>query len=577
MKIFDVVLRFLSSKAMTVLLMSVMAIVMAMITVFEAFDGSGVTPFPLYYSFWFILLLALVWLNLLLNLFKASMWRQRRLPLTAAHFGFLLIMTGGYLTYALGVRGNLNIMEGDTGSVFQVEGQTLRIFHYDGNKYEAMEDYSVDDQGMIRGGGWARVMNPFAAGDRVTLENGEIVMVLDRLGSSQVESSLKEVAAGEGLPALSLDIGPAPADSFSLQEGESMRLNRAGFSRLVYYTVPEGEEPAQVLLDLIGEWITITQPDGKEIRVWLRIPDDVGKTLEESGYSVEVLEYHPDFKMGKVPSMDEPPLNPALRLHVNGPGGEKTLYTFAMHEFGGSRLPDGTTVKYHRGSEGGASLLLLSRGLEHVEVYASARSEPALLSPGESLTLGKGKDALTLKLNAVIPATQRESRVMPDPTGKGPPAFLVRINDEGDPVWLMNNRGEACSADGSTVVIVDDHRSLGFAVTLDDAVAEYWPASSIPKAFYSQVKVSNVDSVDSTPDRIETNAPLFRNGFRLYQSGMDQKPPFRWSTFSVAKDPGLPMVSAGFIVMSLGLLWLFTSRFIIGQLGKRQGEGRAAS
>lgn len=559
---------------MTVLLMSVMAIIMAVITIIEALDGSGLIPFPHYYSLWFILLLVMVWLNLLLNLFKAKMWRRKRLPLTAAHLGFLLILTGGYQTYALGVRGNLNILEGDTGSVFQVECDTLRIFQYDGERYEAVEDYRLDEEGLIRGGGLARAMNPFAARDRITLENGMIVTVLDRLASSKVETSLKEVADGAGLPALSLSIaiGSAPAGSFSLQDGESTRLSRAGFSQILYHHVSGEEDPAQELLDLIGEWITIAQPDGVEIQMPLRVPDDVGKTFEEQGYSVEVLEYHPDFKMGKEPSMEEPPRNPALRLRVKGPGGEKTLYSFALHDFEGSRLPDGTSIRYHRGSEGGSSLLLLSRGVERVEVYTSAQGEPCLLTSGKPFTVGEGENRFTLNLNAFFRATQRESSVISDPTGEGPPAFLVRVGDGEDPIWLMNDRGEALSADGSTVVIVDDHWNLGFALTLEDAVAEHWTASSIPKAYYSHVKISDGDAADPIPARIETNAPLLRNGFRLYQSGMDQNPPFRWSTFSVAKDPGLPLVSIGFIMMTLGLLWLFTVRFII-----RPVAGRAAS
>ncbi|MBU0756200.1 MAG: hypothetical protein KJ645_13740, partial [Planctomycetes bacterium] len=474
MKIFDAVCRILASKTITVLLMSVSAVVMAMITILEAIDGSGVTPFPYYYSFWFILLLTLVWVNLLLNLFKTGMWRRKRLPLTVAHLGFLLILTGGYQTYALGIRGNLNIMEGDTGSVFRVESPTLRVFHFDGKSYQAVEDYLLDEEGMIRGGGIARVMNPFAARDRVTLENGEVVAVSDWMASSRMDSSLKEVADGEGLPALALEIGPAPSEKLSLQDGESAHLGRSRFSQIFYYHLPEKEEPAQELLDLIGEWIVIAEPGGAEIRLPLRIPDDVGKTLEQGGYSVEVLEYHPDFKMGKEPAMDEPPRNPALRLRVSGPSGEKTLYTFALHDFGGSRLPDGTDVKYRRGVEGGSNLLLLSRGAGSVEVRTSAQGEPYPLPPGEPLVLGSGENRLTLKLNAFIPSTQRASRVVPDPTGQGPPAHLVQVGDGGEPVWLWNDHGEALSADGSFVVIVDDHWNLGFAVTLKDAVAEYW-------------------------------------------------------------------------------------------------------
>jgi hypothetical protein len=559
---------------MTLILMSVMAVVMAVITVFEALEGGGAVPFPYYYAPWFILLLVLVWLNLLLNLLKAGMWKRRRLPLTAAHLGFLLILTGGYQTYALGVRGNLNIMEGDTGSVFKVDGRTLRSFHYDGTNYQADEDFHLEDEGAIRGGGILRVMNPLAPADRVTLDNGETVRVLDHLSSSKVETSLKEVADGTGTPAISLEIGSPPAVRLSLLDGESVRVDRSGFSGLYYYHLPAGAEPGPELLGLVGEWIDIVEPDGDEIHLPLRIPDDLGRTLEQGDYSVEILEYYPDFKTGKKPDLSEPPRNPALHLHVKGPPGEKTLYTFALHEFGGSRFPDGTVVRYRRGAAGGSNLVLLSRGDEGVEVMTSARNEPERMIPGKPLDVGHGEDRLTLTLGACFPSARRDSRVKTDPTRRGPAAYLVQVGDRGEPAWLWNDHGEALSADGATVVIVDDHWNLGFALTLVDAVAEHWPASSIPKAFYSDVRISDRDHPDPVPARIETNAPLSRNGFLLYQSGMDQNPPFRWSTFSVAKDPGVPLVTTGFIVMSLGLLWLFAVRFVIRQFRNDRTAGR---
>ena len=51
-------------KKTAVILMVVAAIAMAVITVFEALEGSGQSPFRYYTSPWFIALLALVWINL---------------------------------------------------------------------------------------------------------------------------------------------------------------------------------------------------------------------------------------------------------------------------------------------------------------------------------------------------------------------------------------------------------------------------------------------------------------------------------------------------------------------------------
>ena len=104
---------------------------------------------------------------------------------------------------------------------------------------------------------------------------------------------------------------------------------------------------------------------------------------------------------------------------------------------------------------------------------------------------------------------------------------------------------------------------LGFQVTLHDAVAKYWPASSVAKAYYSDVTVADSGQSNPLNTRIQTNAPLIRNGFYLYQSGIDQNAPYRWSVFQVAYDPGLALVSSGFLIMLVGLLWLYTVRFVL--------------
>jgi hypothetical protein len=52
---------------------------------------------------------------------------------------------------------------------------------------------------------------------------------------------------------------------------------------------------------------------------------------------------------------------------------------------------------------------------------------------------------------------------------------------------------------------------------------------------------------------------------------MDQQPPYQHSGFSVARDPGLPFVTVGFLAMFLGLFWLYLRRFILRPIR----EGRA--
>jgi cytochrome c biogenesis protein ResB len=192
----------------------------------------------------------------------------------------------------------------------------------------------------------------------------------------------------------------------------------------------------------------------------------------------------------------------------------------------------------------------------------------------EPLVLDSG---VTLKPVSLWSGSTNVHRVVWDPRSMGPPAYKVRIGEGGEPVWISRELGVAAAMDGRTLARISNAFSLGFAVTLDDAVAEYWPASSIPRAFYSIVKVAYPPDSSPRPDRIETNAPLLCNGFRLYQSDIDKKAPYRYSVFSVARDPGVPWVTAGFVLMTLGFLWLYMTRFILKPIRLRRAEkGEAA-
>jgi len=54
---------------------------------------------------------------------------------------------------------------------------------------------------------------------------------------------------------------------------------------------------------------------------------------------------------------------------------------------------------------------------------------------------------------------------------------------------------------------------------------------------------------------IEVNSPLSHRGYTLYQSGYNPSD-LTWSTLQVVKDPGVPIVYAGFLFMILGLVLL---------------------
>lgn len=82
------------------------------------------------FSFEFIygsILFSVIWIAFflvtLVLLFKNKMWK--RLSLFALHISFLLMMTGGFLTYTIGVKGSLHLRVGEQSSFYAAQPDNL--------------------------------------------------------------------------------------------------------------------------------------------------------------------------------------------------------------------------------------------------------------------------------------------------------------------------------------------------------------------------------------------------------------------------------------------------------------------
>ena len=97
------------------------------------------------------------------------------------------------------------------------------------------------------------------------------------------------------------------------------------------------------------------------------------------------------------------------------------------------------------------------------------------------------------------------------------------------------------------------------SLQLDDAVSMVMPERE-PQRFASEVKVYTQEGtiMEST---IEVNRPMEIAGWKIYQLSYDESKG-RWSDISVfelVRDPWLPVVYAGIIMMMLGAICLFVN------------------
>lgn len=98
----------------------------------------------------------------------------------------------------------------------------------------------------------------------------------------------------------------------------------------------------------------------------------------------------------------------------------------------------------------------------------------------------------------------------------------------------------------------EEHLALPFALTLEEFEVVNYPGTPTPMDFVSRV------TIDGESQTLSMNNILRHGGYRFYQEDYDGE---GGSTLSVAHDPwGIGVTYAGYLLLSVGLVWMFLSR-----------------
>lgn len=537
------VIAFMGHRLVTILVMTVAAVAMALITIFEAVANTGEVPYPLYLSWWFTGLMALACVNLFCNLL-APPWRHRKkVPSLLMHVGFLLIFAGGYFTWTLGIRGSLPVNEGQgMRENFFLKQPVLHAVQNavdaEGADRQSTIDAPLTGSGRFRCRTLWQALNPVASGSTLTLDNGETVRIETVKPSVMCSAHVKDGT-------ITLTLGAR--GHLPLSPGSRIEIPHEKVAMLIYETASDTIKTHGQLAETAFVPLIKIEPPASSQSPALFFPvtlqDAVGQTFSQGDYTVKVLQYYPNFKVNQEPDPNDEPLNPTLKLEVTLSGeAPKQMFTFARvpNFHGNNRLANGATVQF-----------TMADPEKTLVFFCDAQGQ---------YTAQLGSDG--------VPAAFSENTpfFVEDPDGKSPPALKVGLEKAKTSRWLTSGGGRVAAPDSSTVVYIDQSYPLGFKLKLDDAVARFWPASGIARAYYSHVTLQE-EGQEPVQVKIETNQPFYKNGFRLYQSDMDNEG--TRSGFSVVKDPGFPLVAAGFFMLFAGIIWLFAIRFVIRPINKR--------
>ena len=111
----QIVSIFSSMKTMAVLML-IFAFAIGYATFVENDYGTITAKADIYNAFWFELLIALLSINLIMNIFKYKMFSINKAPIFIFHLSFIIIVLGAAITRFVGFEGTMHIREGDVAT-----------------------------------------------------------------------------------------------------------------------------------------------------------------------------------------------------------------------------------------------------------------------------------------------------------------------------------------------------------------------------------------------------------------------------------------------------------------------------
>lgn len=136
------------------------------------------------------------------------------------------------------------------------------------------------------------------------------------------------------------------------------------------------------------------------------------------------------------------------------------------------------------------------------------------------------------------------------------PALLVTIEgaDLAVTKWLFANHPQFDMIHSTSGAKVEGDLTMRFHSGSGSAHRHAHERPRRIKSFKSNLTI--LEGGKTVDERtIEVNSPFSRHGYTLYQSGYNPED-LAWSTIQVVRDPGVPMVYAGFVFMIVGLVML---------------------
>ena len=583
------ILRAVGSLWFAAVLLMLLLVAMACATVYESTKGTEQALAAFYRSIWFEALLYLVCVNVAAAVLARYPFKRKHVGFVVTHAAIVLTLLGALITERFGVDGQVGVAEGERVELFN--SRTEDALAITDSQGEERASIALDSSAFRAN---RMVENPKAP----VLMLGDARITVRRYLPDTVWSRAVLASDDSSMP-------PAIEVSFSASHGDhvdwvfaTQRPVTIGPTPVSFRLVSTAAELAELLNEAAS-----SQPASVDIvKVVCR-----GETFEipmeqcrgkpalvgETGYTVQVLRYLPHATVGsdnRLTNASNRPVNPAIEVEVAGPSSKETRIAFARFPgfSHGENANEEVDLTFVSGQEqtpeapleiiNGPDGRLFARferdGLAQVPQELQVGTPIETPWSGHQLTVVRRLEHALVEWSLEPPGSDRDTTI---------PGLLVEVRtpEHTEEMWVQKHEPRPVRIGDQRYELTYSARQLplGFGLTLNSFRIGTYPGSERPRSYESQVTTEEPVTGRTQNHVISMNHPATIGGYTLYQSSYRQSargPAI--SYLSVSRDPGKPVVFAGYIAMMIGMLLVLWTR-IMERRAKAAvaGSGRTAT
>ncbi len=571
----------LGSLHLAVLLLGLMSVLLGATTFFESSYGTQKALQWVYRTHWFEWLIGGIWINIFFATILRFPFRLSKLGFVLTHLGILTILVGTLLTRIWGVEGTMTLLEGTARQNISLEGNAFNL-QENGKTLisETLDDLAAHSAFPLKlklpnsGRGvelleyhpHSILTHHYTPQDKVS-ENPNPAVHFE-IKSSMFELDRWLVMRNDDLHnPHSLSMGPA---QFKLKRVHSEdELKKA--------LATESEKPKKSKPRL-----KISIDDGKTFQI-ADLESDPGQKISISGTHIE-LEVTGIFhnasvtEKGEITEHNHAGSNPALsfRIHYGDGTVDEDVRFQKFPAYQGSHKKE----KKH--------LLILLEGFESDKSSRPAGLEFLVTKDHQffyRISSSKGVKSGPLVLNKLVPlgwndavlvvkashSNVKVERIVTPQTPKTDQKTVLPFlklkplggKNQGTPMHLLYGETREISLGNRTVKLSlgENKLAIPFEVRLKDFRKVDYPNTSRAMSYESDVTVTNIDGVHEGVKSLETtismNNVLDHRGWRFFQASFQIDGTREYSTFQVARNPGIESIYLGSIIMVVGIGIMF--------------------